>query len=310
MPRLAPSLLASDPPMRPLLIGLLLFSTSALAQQITLTTQSGTKLVVGPGDCGNQRVINWTLSGNFCDATTIWLTQGTCGDTVGPGELQVGDAVPNPSVSGNAVGTRNFRVSDLPGLQGGDGGVTCGATGITQTYKVCGSTRQTTSDVVGNVTCSSSIVKSGTSTTVVYDAEAPSAPNLESVVSLDSALSIRVTDNGGTPTHFRVRVVRVSDDVEVASVTQAVDQNQFRVSGLENNVTYRVEAFARDEIGNESGASSSQEGTPVKTSGFFQAYTDAGGQETGGCNVAGGGLAGGAMLAALGFWLSSRRNRS
>lgn len=309
MPRLAPSLLASGPPMRPLLIGLLLFSTSAAAQQIVLTTPGTTKLVVGPGDCGNQRTINWALNGRFCDLTTIWITQGTCGDTPATGDLTVGEPIPNPSTSGTNAGNRTFRVSELPGLQGGDGGVSCGATGVTQTYKVCASTRQVRTDVAFEE-CLTTYAKAGTSVTVVYDAEPPSPPNLSSVVALDSALNVRVADAGGDPNRFRVRVVRVSDDVEVASRTQSVDQDLFRMSGLENNVTYRVEAFALDEIGNESGASASQEATPVKTSGFFQAYTDAQGQETGGCNVAGGGLAGGAMLAALGFWLSSRRNRS
>jgi hypothetical protein len=127
---------------------------------------------------------------------------------------------------------------------------------------------------------------------------------------LDSALNARVADAGGDPNRFRVRVTRADTGAEVASITQSVDQDLFRVNGLENGVKYQVEAFALDEVGNVSAASGSQEATPVKTSGFYQRYTDAGGDETGGCNVAGGGLAGGAMLAALGFWLSSRRNRS
>lgn len=294
--------------MRPLFIGLLLFSTSALAQTIQLSAQNGNTLSVGSGDCGNQRTVNWTRSGTFCDATTLWVTQGTCANTVAAGDLQLGDTIPASDTT--ASGTRTFRVSDLPGFTGGDGGVACGTQGVTQTYKVCASTKRASTDPFNPGACSSDFVSAGTTVTVIYDAQPPSAPNLSSVVPLDSALNIRVAETGGDPTEFRVRVTRVDNDTEVASRTQSVDQDLFRVDGLENNVAYRVEAFARDEVGNESAASASQEATPVRTSGFYQQYVDAGGAETGGCNVAGGGLAGGAMLAALGFWLSSRRNRS
>jgi hypothetical protein len=299
--------------MRPLFIGLLLFSSAALAQTttITLSAQTGTEIVVGAGDCGNQRTVNWARTGIFCEATTLWVTEGSCTNTPDAEDLELGDTI--PATPSNNNGTRTFRVGDLPGLQGGgDAGVTCGTQGVTRTYKVCASTRRPAVDNFGQPTggCSSSDYVTATGLSVTYDAQAPNPPNLTSVVGLDSALNIRVAEAGGDPTEFRVRVTRADTGVEAASRTQSVDQDLFRVDGLENNVTYRVEAFARDEVGNESAASAAQEGTPVRTSGFYQEYLDAGGQETGGCNVAGGGLAGGAMLAALGFWLSSRRNRS
>jgi hypothetical protein len=298
--------------MRPLFIGLLLFSSAALAQTTTirLSAQTGTEIVVGAGDCGNQRTVNWTRGGVFCADTVFWVTEGACGNTPATGDLTLGNPVEPTDTT--ATGTRTFRVGDLPGLQGGgDAGVSCGVQGVTRTFKVCASTRRP-ADNFGQptTTCTSSDYITATGLTVTYDAQAPNAPNLTSVVGLDSALNIRVAEAGGDPTEFRVRVTRADTGAEAASRTQSVDQDLFRVDGLENNVTYRVEAFARDEVGNESAASAAQEGTPVRTSGFYQAYVDAGGQETGGCNVAGGGLAGGAMLAALGFWLSSRRNRS
>lgn len=300
--------------MRPLFIGLLLFSTSALAQTTTITLAvptGGTEIVVGAGDCDIQRTVNWTRSGTFCEVTNLWVTEGTCANTAAAGDLELGDAIPASPTNNN--GTRTFRVGDLPGLQGGgDAGITCGTQGVTRKYKVCASTRRPAADAFGNptTTCTSSDYVTASALTVTYDAEAPSAPNLTSVVPLDSALNVRVSEAGGDPTEFRVRVSRVDNGSEVASRTQSVDQDLFRVDGLENGVTYRVEAFARDEVGNESAASAAQEGTPIPTAGFYQQYVDAGGAETGGCNVAGGGLAGGAMLAALGFWLSSRRNRS
>jgi uncharacterized protein (TIGR03382 family) len=79
---------------------------------------------------------------------------------------------------------------------------------------------------------------------------------------------------------------------------------------LENGVEYKLTATALDAVNNESAPSSEQTGTPIFTRGFFDRYVEAGGQETGGCGAAAGGLVGGWGLAVLGFWLSSRRNRS
>jgi uncharacterized protein (TIGR03382 family) len=92
--------------------------------------------------------------------------------------------------------------------------------------------------------------------------------------------------------------------------TKASDEGNVVVTGLQNGVMYRLQATVIDAAGNESTPSATVDATPVKSNGLFDAYKDAGGQETGGCAATGGGIAGGAMLAALGIWLSSRRKVS
>ncbi|RKH39149.1 hypothetical protein D7X12_24345 [Corallococcus sicarius] len=91
---------------------------------------------------------------------------------------------------------------------------------------------------------------------------------------------------------------------------KAAGEGNVVADGLINGVTYRVQARVIDEAGNEGDLSDAAEGTPVKSNGLFDAYVDAGGQERGGCAATGGGIAGGAVLAALGIWLSSRRKVS
>jgi hypothetical protein len=161
------------------------------------------------------------------------------------------------------------------------------------------------------VTCDNTTTfTKGNTLKVVYDTQAPPAPTVTGVAGLDSALSVSVSSNGGEPNQFRVQALSPADNSVAAERTATTDTTDFRLSGLQNDVTYHVVAFALDTAGNVSAASAAVDGTPIKTNGFFQHYVDDGGQERGGCSVAGGGLAGGAVLAALGFWLSSRRNRS
>ncbi|MCY1034237.1 hypothetical protein OV207_22470 [Corallococcus sp. BB11-1] len=91
---------------------------------------------------------------------------------------------------------------------------------------------------------------------------------------------------------------------------KAAGEGNVLATGLINGVTYRVRARVEDEAGNVSAASAEVQGTPVKSNGLFDAYKNANGQEQGGCAATGGGVAGGAVLAALGIWLSSRRKVS
>ncbi|XXF75919.1 hypothetical protein P2318_23050 [Myxococcaceae bacterium GXIMD 01537] len=307
--------------MRFLILALTLSSSAVLAQttslQITIPNQAGDTLTLGGPEvnCSVQRLVNWTLtatSGVACSDLNIWITNlNSCADapaTTGDTDLVL-QTVSQGSVTTTTSGTPDFRLDELPGLKaGGDAGTTCGQPpGRTLNYRVCGSLRIGTG-VVG--TCDSSTIIKGNTLKVVYDTEAPEVPEITSIASLDSALSITVEANGGDPNQFRVRVTRVSDGAEVANVVQGTEEGQFRVSNLQNDVPYRVEASALDPAGNESAATAPEEGTPRQTEGFYERYRRDGGQEQGGCDVAGGGLAGGAMLAALGFWLSSRRNRS
>ena len=91
---------------------------------------------------------------------------------------------------------------------------------------------------------------------------------------------------------------------------KAAGEGNVVADGLVNGVTYRVQAQIVDEAGNESDLSDAVEGTPVKSNGLGDAYVDAGGEERGGCAATGGGIAGGAVLAMLGIWLSTRRKVS
>jgi len=300
--------------MRFLILAFSLSASAALAQQtsgfqITIPNQTGDTLTLGgPNvDCGQQRTVNWSLttSSPVCGDLNVWLTSAaSCPDAPAATDELIIQTVSQTDLATTRQGSPDFTLGELSTV-GTD--VACGGDARRTEYRLCGSLK------VGGGTffdCTTPAVLKANTVKVVYDTEPPGVPVLEAVVPLDSALNVRVGEGGGDPDRFRVRVTRVNDNTEVASLTQSVDRNQFRVERLENGVTYRVEAFALDRVDNESAATEAQEGTPIPTVGFYGRYVAAGGDETGGCNATGGGLAGGAMLAALGFWLSSRRNRS
>lgn len=73
------------------------------------------------------------------------------------------------------------------------------------------------------------------------------------------------------------------------------------IEGLRNGVTYEVAVRAIDENGNESAPSALLQGTPLRTVGFWDLYKEAGGEEEGGCNAAGGPAWLGLMAAGLFF---------
>lgn len=307
--------------MRLLFLALSLSSSVVLAQTTTTNTLQLTigglvndTFTVGGAspDCSLNRTLTWTLntSAQACNEMAIWLTSASsCPDTPASGDFTVTTVTASDLNGGTRSGTANFNIGQLPGFSGGDGGESCGEQGVTKEFRVCASVKLFTGTF--GATCDNvTTFTKGNTLKVVYDTQAPDVPTLKSVVGVDSALRVEVEANGGSPTEFRVEVRNPADGSVVTSRQQTVSTTSFRMDGLTNNTTYSVVAFAVDAAGNVSAATDAQNGTPVKTNGFFQTYVDAGGQETGGCNVAGGGLAGGAVLAALGFWLSSRRNRS
>jgi uncharacterized protein (TIGR03382 family) len=61
-----------------------------------------------------------------------------------------------------------------------------------------------------------------------------------------------------------------------------------RIEGLINGATYEVRAKAADLAGNESGYSATQSAVPLPLVGFWDAYRNGGGEDTGGCSAAGG----------------------
>jgi len=296
--------------MRTLLItAAVLVSTAASAQtgvQVNLRFANGTEtLTVSPGDCGTRRVVvTWTSSGTACQELALWLTEGSeCKETADAQTTtrRTLTSIPQTTLNSSRTGTFEFAVSELPFSSQGDAGTgACGVLDVEQAFRVCGSTKAT--DFVGS--CSTTVTKASPGK-LTYDAKPPSAPTIESVSQLDQALRVQVT---GTTDVNQVRLVVLRDGLEVTRKTQGTGSIQ--VEQLENEVTYQLEAYAIDAAGNVSATAATAEGTPTKTLGFYEKYRQSGGTETGGCGATGGGLAGSAMLAVLGFWLSSRRNRS
>ncbi len=288
----------------------MLVSTVASAQvQVNLRfANGGDTRSVSPEDCANQRVfVTWTSTGTAaCQDLAIWVTEGTeCQETAAQQTSRFSlTPVPQTTLNQTKTGVVEFDVSSLPFSDPSDAGTrTCGASGFEQEFRVCASTRA--ADAYTGA-CANSVSKASPAK-LTYDALPPGVPTIEEVSGLDEALRVRVSEPSGSN---KVKLyVTLPDGTPVTSPDRGVGQGDFEVEGLENGVTYQLAATAIDEAGNESDKSEVVEGTPIKTNGFLQEYVDAGGKETG-CGAAGGGVAGGAVLAVLGFWLFSRRNRS
>jgi uncharacterized protein (TIGR03382 family) len=305
---LAPHLLGLPSAMRSLLIALTLTSSAAFGQTtgiLVLTTPTNeTSLRVPKEPCDLVRTVNWTYNGvGPCSDLEFWIQKGGSCDDKAPSGAETLPKVALSTLTSTRSGSVSFEVGDLPGFSGTDA-VTCPADNREDEYRLCGAVKQYGGTF--GTECSTTPQKDDVE--IVYDAKPPDAPTLESVQGLDKALSVRV-DAPDDASEIKVTVTRTVGEGS-RTVTQSADQTLFRVEGLENNVTYSVTAVALDEADNESAASEALEGTPILTKGFFDRYVDANGQEMGGCAAAGMGLAGGWVLAVLGFWLSSRRNRS
>jgi uncharacterized protein (TIGR03382 family) len=288
----------------------MLASTTALGQQtqpqIRIRTPNGTEtLRVQPTDCGRDVAFSWVAGGFVCDGLSLWLTRDSdCKDSPTAQTTQATlTTIPQETIrASGGQGTSTFQASQLP-FEAGDGGVACGVQGVEETFRLCGATKG--ADAFG--TCLSPTTLKASPLKVLYDTLPPPAPSIGEVLSLDEALRVTVDVPTGA---VRVRLVVLRDGTQVASLEQTKEQGDFRVEDLQNNVEYALQAYAIDEAGNVSEEFDEAVGTPIKTLGFYEKYLEAGGKETGGCGATGGGVAGGAMLAVLGFWLSSRRKRS
>jgi len=289
--------------MRYLLIALtLLTAGAALAQPIVLSVPNKTSLRVGMNSCGDAQIVTWTYNGTTlpCTDLRLWIVSGaSCADEPSGTFKDLGTVNKNDFPT-QRTSTVSFKVEDLPGWTAE---LSCGAADREDEYRVCASYKQASS--FG--TCDSTTVQKD-DFELVYDSKPPGAPSIDNVAALDQALSVRVSTPDDA-SQLRLTITR-SDGTGTRTMTQSVDQPLFRVESLENGVTYTLTATALDVADNESAASDPAEGTPILTRGFFDRYVEAGGQETGGCGAAAGGLTGGWVLAVVGFWLSSRRNRS
>jgi uncharacterized protein (TIGR03382 family) len=289
--------------MRTFLFTAALLLSSAASAQVTFTfgTSNSETLRFGKGDCQNPVTVTWRRTIQACDRLTLWIsTTGSCQSAV---DTSKGD-VPLSEISqatfvASEQGTFTLERSILP-FGTSDAGTGCGSLGEEKTFTLCGATKQT-----DGFSCNTAV--SATAAKIIYDGKPPAAPTIASANGLDGAL--RVTVASPVDASREDLVVSLNGE-EVRRVSQARGQGAIQVDGLENGVTYQVQATAADEAGNESAPSAVVDVTPIKTVGYMDGYANAGGQETGGCGAVGGGVAGGAVLAVLGFWLFSRRNRS
>ncbi|QSQ16657.1 MXAN_2561 family MXYO-CTERM-anchored protein [Myxococcus landrumensis] len=297
--------------MRHILVVLLLTASTALGQTVNFTGAAiqNNEVVVSLANCGKVNAVTWTRSGTLlCSSATLFLTEGSCTDKPdATGNKKVGEINQNDA---SPTGTINLVMSEALDAKG----ETCEGQKANRTYKLCASTTRQTN--LGQ--CDSTLVSIGNSINFILDPVAPGAPGAPAVTGLDSALSVSVTTTSDMA-RLKVEVVELTlgDDAGtgtpgavVRSKEQVTPNNVFRMDGLENGKTYGVRVIAFDKAGNESPASALVTGAPIASNGFFDEYVDAGGQETGGCGAGGGGLAVGAAMAALGFWLTSRRKQS
>jgi len=284
-------------------VALLLSSAASAQVQFTFTNNQKDTLRFGKSGCGGGTVsVTWTRSLQPCRALSVWLSsKSSCGTEPdsSAGDVSLAD-VSQTVFTAATTGSFTFDLSSLP-FPTGDAGAGCGSLQEDKTFLVCGATSQ-----VDYLSCSSTVQKA-TAAKVVYDGKPPTPPSFAAVAGLDSA--VRITLASASDATFEELVVSLGG-TEVRRVNQAVGKGPIQVDGLENNVTYQLQAYSTDEAGNVSEASETVDVTPTKTFGFLELYGKGGGQETGGCGSVGGGVAGGAVLAVLGFWLSSRRNRS
>ncbi|AKF80861.1 fibronectin [Myxococcus fulvus 124B02] len=297
--------------MRLTLALLLLSASTALGQTVTFSVSGnqGNEIVVSKADCAKVTQVTWQRqAGNLCDTLFIWLSPDTCSDTPSSTEVTLEEI----TSSSPANGTVSVNISEALTKAG----QTCEAQTENKSFKLCASVRPFNST---GTQCEATATSVGTpAITLTLDPKPPAAPILPTVTGLDTALSVDVTAPSDS-SQMKVEVVKLVAGEDGGSTTagdvvrskeQTSSNTLFRMDNLENGVEYGVRVFALDKAGNQSEPSPLATGTPIASNGFWAAYRGAQGAETGGCGAGGGGLAVGAVVAALGFWTVSRRKQS
>jgi hypothetical protein len=293
--------------MRLTFVGFLLFASTALGQSVTFQSSvaENNVIVVSKDECTLERTVTWTRTGVLCDKLNIWLSNSDCSGEPGTDDVLLEEL----SVSSTATqGSETFTAAQALTR----GGLVCADQTENKSFKVCATTKRANNLGTG---CESTATSVGTPTIELrLDPVPPPAPGAPTVTGLDKALSVSVEapdDADLMQVHVFAQATGADGGVEpgasITSKEQTADNTDFRLEGLENDVEYFVRARAVDAAGNLGEFSEAVEGTPVESRGLFDEYVRAGGKETGGCGAGGGGLAGGAVLAALGFWLSRRK---
>lgn len=289
-----------------LLIAALLVSSAATAQvQLAFPTTASTTDTVrfGKGRCSGDSTlvsVNWTRTIQPCSSLVLYVTpNNACTDAPATGDYAVQE-IPTSTFGATTTGSFTVDLSKLP-FGASDAGTGCDASSDERTFRLCATTtaREGITSTCGSTTYKAAALK------FVFDGKPPETPTITSASGLDRAVSVNVSVASDV-TEVRVVVSRAGE--VVAERRQSVGAGAVRVEGLTNDVTYQVRASAYDQAENESPASESVDVTPVKTLGFIALYED--GEGSTGCGAADGGVWGGAMLAAVGFWLFSRRDRS
>jgi hypothetical protein len=289
-------------PARLLLVVLTLVGSAALAQinpliPLNITYNSLNTYTFGANACNGALTATWTstLRGTPCSDLRIWLTNGSCGDAPTGADNEL-TSVTSIQVFSLRTGQIPVSFTDLPFPSGVDGGAACGAGNVTVNFKLCAAI-----SLQSGVSC---IVSHATPLAIDYDTQPPSTPAIETLTVKDAALSAKVSFSSDS--YFVYLQAKGGADTDFGHDKQIIvaDTSTGTIDGLANGTTYDVRAYAVDQAGNQSGYSDIVSGTPLHSSGFWEAYRRAGGQDQGCAAVSAPPL----LLAAL-VWLARRRKR-
>jgi len=298
---------ADCPRVRPALLALpLLFSAAQGQAQVVLsplqlTTSDGqSTYTFGAAACTTTLQATWTnnsLFGAPCGDLAVWTTSGECGDTPASGDHSL-DSVTAAIVMSVRTGTIQVPLEQLPGFTGADAGL-CGAADTQLSMKLCAAI-----PLQSGLTCFSN---HASPLELDYDTQPPPAPAIDSVVAQDGALQVSVSASTDT---FEVDLqAQGAQETAFGHGVQVLtaDTSTGTIRGLTNGEAYEVRAYAVDAAGNASGYSDPMSGTPLHSTGFWEAYRRAGGEAQGCTSFPSGQLAWLALLARLAG--RSRRRR-
>jgi hypothetical protein len=261
-------------------------------------------ITVGPADCGSSRIVYWLwnqIGTQPCNNMRLWATSGdTCGTEPKSGDKEF-DSVNALLISSLRQGTITLNINELPAFTAGSATPCGGATSKNIEHRVCAA-------VPASLQCfglQNPQVQSASPLRIIYDVEAPNAPILGEVRSIDKGLRIGVSASSDTVQV--IPFVREQGAMEFSQRSRATlgGSKELQLEGLINDTTYDVKLQAVDGAGNVSADSGLVSGTPRRVVGFWAAYRDAGGTDMGGCHSTPGLLA--PLLALLAL---SRRRRS
>lgn len=294
---------------------LVLVASSAFAQTTGTTTvvpfgiretptAQTDQMIIGASSCGTSRIVYWVwnqLGTQACNNMKIWATENSCGNEPASGDKEYDSVSVLLFRTVGSSGSFTININELPGFAKSDTTTPCGgATTLTKEHKICASVPTALQCGLQNNTFTTA-----TALRIIYDAQPPSAPIVSAVSLRDKALGL--TFSVSSDTAQIIPFVRKQGDTDFTR-RENISLGSSRdviIDQLLNGTTYDVKLRAIDAAGNESADSEIASGTPRRTIGFWGAYRDAGGTDTGGCSTSALGLS---PLLALG-WFFRRRSR-